>query len=255
MIISSPLLTIVTVVLNDCKNIEQTILSVISQKDASIEYILIDGGSIDGTVEVIKKYDTSIDYWVSEPDSGVYGAMNKGIIRAKGQFIGLLNSGDYYNSGVLEIIIKNVKDIETKYHVIAGGMDRINEDNKCIKKYYLTSSRLTRRYFSMPFFHPAMFVSSSVYNDYGLYNPNYKIAADYEFALRLLDNNISISIIPYIFTSMRIGGLSDVASNFFVQQKETYMIRRNYKGTIFCGFVMFREIVSFLLKQIKNLFL
>jgi glycosyltransferase involved in cell wall biosynthesis len=239
-----PLLSIITVVLNDHKHIEQTILSVITQKEDSIEYLIIDGGSVDGTVDIIKKHMSSIDYWISEPDSGVFDAMNKGILHATGKCIGLLNSGDYYNSGTLGIVTQKIVCTQATHYVISGGIGKINAEEKCTRQYYLTHDRLSKRYITMPFFHPAMFVSSSVYTDYGCYDQIYKISADYEFALRLLNNNVNILIVPYLFTSMRMGGLSEKPSNFFVMLKDGYIIRRKYKGIAFCVFVAVREILS-----------
>ena len=95
--------SIITVVLNDKDNIEETIKSVISQK-VNLEFIIIDGGSTDGTLEVIKKYDKFINLWISEKDGGIYDAMNKGILYSTGNFIGMINSGDLFSENGLEII-------------------------------------------------------------------------------------------------------------------------------------------------------
>src|SRR6056297_2583422 len=93
-----PLISIITPVLNDARYLEQTIQSVITQDYDNIEYIIIDGGSTDGTVDIIKKYEDSIAYWVSEPDEGIYDAQNKGVFKATGEYFAVLNSGDYYAS-------------------------------------------------------------------------------------------------------------------------------------------------------------
>ncbi len=99
---NNPLVTIVTVSYNVVSTIERTILSVVNQTYSNIEYIIIDGGSTDGTVDIIKKYMDKIAYWVSEPDKGIYDAMNKGILMAKGQWINFMNSGDYlYSNDVI----------------------------------------------------------------------------------------------------------------------------------------------------------
>jgi glycosyltransferase involved in cell wall biosynthesis len=254
MLKNKPLLTIITVVLNDIKNIEQTLLSVIADKNSLIEYIVIDGGSKDGTVEIIKNYSNSIDYWVSENDSGVYDAMNKGIKASNGQVIGLLNSGDYYNPGALNIVIKKIKDIKHTKFIIAGGISLINSKNQSIKTYHFKLKRLSKKFINMPFFHPSTFISSAAYSFCGLYNKNYKISADYDLSLCLLANNIEVLENPFIFTSMRIGGLSDSSANFLIMQRESYQIRRKYKGLIFCTYVVVRETLSFFFRSAKKIF-
>ena len=94
--LDKPLISIITPVLNDARFMEQTIKSVINQDYKNIEYIIIDGGSTDGTLDIIKKYADKIDLWVSEPDKGIYDAQNKGVFKAKGKYFAVLNSGDYY---------------------------------------------------------------------------------------------------------------------------------------------------------------
>lgn len=96
-----PLVSIITVVLNGEKYLEETILSVLNQTYDNVEYIIIDGGSTDGTLDIIKKYEHAIDYWVSERDRGIYDTMNKGITVASGEWIELLNAGDFYESGAI----------------------------------------------------------------------------------------------------------------------------------------------------------
>ena len=104
---NNPLISVVTVSYNAVTTIEKTILSVINQNYSNIEYIVIDGGSIDGTVDIIKKYADKITYWVSEPDKGIYDAMNKGIIVATGEWINFMNTGDtFYNENVFSEIFE-----------------------------------------------------------------------------------------------------------------------------------------------------
>lgn len=119
---SEPLVSIITVVFNGEKYLEQTILSVLNQTYSNIEYIIIDGGSSDATLDIINKYTDKIDYWVSEPDSGIYDAMNKGISLATGQLIGIINSDDWYELDAVEEIVRAYKDGST---IIYGFMRHI----------------------------------------------------------------------------------------------------------------------------------
>src|ERR1700739_123500 len=120
-----PLVSIITVVYNGSKYIEQTINSVLNQSYKNIEYIIIDGGSTDDTLNIIKRYESKIDYWQSEPDEGIFFAMNKGISLAKGELIGIINADDFYLPGT----VKNVVEADNVYHadIYHGDMQYISE--------------------------------------------------------------------------------------------------------------------------------
>ena len=112
-----PLLTIITVVKNGANTIEKCIKSVIDQKDVNIEHIIIDGGSSDSTVSILKKYSKNIEYWISEKDEGIYDGMNKGLQLALGDYIGILNSDDFYKKDSLKIIIKYFKTQRYRFYI------------------------------------------------------------------------------------------------------------------------------------------
>src|SRR5574342_808175 len=117
----NPLVSVITVVYNGARHLEQTLLSVINQGYGNIEYIVVDGGSVDGTLDIIGKYEDRIDYWVSEPDDGTYDAMNKGIELAHGELIGLLNSDDYYEPDAIGIIAGKYKEKPTPQIVFGNA--------------------------------------------------------------------------------------------------------------------------------------
>ena len=152
-----PLVTVVTVVYNNAETIEETIRSVLYQTYDNVEYIIIDGGSDDGTLEIIKSYNDSIDYWISEPDKGIYNAMNKGIPLARGQYINFLNADDHYlYSGVVEIITGLFR--ETGSQIIIGnavmlskktGVGHIRHSN-VNRYYYLFKGMPSRFSFTIP---------------------------------------------------------------------------------------------------------
>jgi len=204
-----PLVSIITVVYNGAKHIEQTINSVLNRSYKNIEYIIVDGGSTDNTIEIIKHYEDKIDYWQSEKDNGIYFAMNKGISLAKGELIGILNADDYYLSGTITKVVethkKNHADI---YH---GDIQYIAESGELLSPATPDISKMNE----MPaIFHPTCFVRKSVYDKVGMFDTQYKISADYDFLLRCLKQNFSFQYIPDVLTCFRLGGMSSsCASN------------------------------------------
>ena len=178
-VINNPLISIVTVSYNAVSTIEQTILSVINQMYPNIEYIIIDGGSTDGTVDIIKKYADKIAYWVSEPDRGIYDAMNKGIDVATGEWVNFMNCGDrFYNIMVIYDILGNLKQNEVD--VIYG-----NRICSFFNTQYIQRPRpLSQFSLDFPIFHQSAFIKTIVMKEMK-YNLQYKICADYDFFYRL----------------------------------------------------------------------
>jgi len=206
-----PLITVITVVFNGAETIEQTILSVIEQTYNNVEHIVIDGGSSDGTLAILRKYDDKIAYWVSAKDSGIYDAMNKGILLAGGDYIGMLNSDDFFsNPSVLEevatsLALANVDAVFSCLDIV----DPINLD-RVLRRYRVKSfSSLMLRIGIMPP-HPTFYCKKSCYENAGLYLTNYRIAADFEMLVRLLTkHNITWQFIDKTTIKMRSGGVSN----------------------------------------------
>ena len=170
----NPLISIVTVCFNAVNNIEETILSVISQSYENIEYIIIDGGSTDGTVDIIKKYESKIHYWISEPDQGVYDAMNKGINRATGKWINFMNAGDtFYYQNTLELCA-NLLNKERNIDVLYGNTILIYNNASYLAYPY----RLNNLNNHMIFCHQSSLIKRELLEN-NLFNLEYKIAADY----------------------------------------------------------------------------
>ena len=197
-----PLITVVTVVRNGEKTLEQTILSVINQTYRNIEYIIIDGASTDGTLDIIKKYGDKVDYWVSEKDKGIYDAMNKGISLATGDFIALLNSDDWYESNACEIIVNKINEVVAD--VYYGMMRVIDEKGSPLYVYGFTEQSLFKNMIA----HPTCFIKNSIYKLYQ-YDTKYKSSGDYDFMIRLKQNNCNFFFIECIFVNFRLGGMSD----------------------------------------------
>mgnify|MGYP002509984989 CR=1 FL=1 len=199
------LVSIITPCLNSQKTIHDTIESVLRQSYNTIEYIVIDGGSTDGTLEIIKQYVPLFCgrmRYVSEPDKGIYNAMNKGIRMSHGQLIGILNSDDFYEYNAVEMIAEQYKKEE--YQVIYGHMRVLSRNREC---YVCKDNHRLLLQAMIP--HPTCFVTRNVYRDFGLYLEYLKIVADYELMLRLnKTGKVIFQCIPQVITNFRRGGAS-----------------------------------------------
>lgn len=218
------LVSIITVVYNSEKTLEQTIQSVLNQTFNNIEYIIIDGGSTDGTIEVIKKYEKYISFWISEPDKGLYDAMNKGIGYANGEIIGMINSDDWYEINAIELIIEAYKLNPEKRIFHGDRFDILENGTKQIRKF--NPSRLKFLYYGMTYNHPSMFVHKEIYLDFS-YNLSLKALSDYEFVLtHFLKNKKIFSYIPVSYVNYRLDGISG-NMKLYNSLKEGFCARRN----------------------------
>lgn len=202
-------ISIITISYNSQETIEDTIKSVINQTYKNIEYIIVDGGSTDNTINIINKYKDRISTIISEPDKGIYDAMNKGVNLATGELIGILNSDDFYiNENVISEIQKHIKENDAIYADLVY-VDKENT-NKTIR--YWKSGKYKKGDFLKGWMppHPTFFLRKSIYEKYGTYNLSLKSAADYELMLRMIHKeNISLSYYPEVITKMRVGGQSN----------------------------------------------
>ena len=216
-------ISIVTVVYNNANVIKSAIDSVVNQTYKNIEYIIIDGKSTDGTVEIIQSYGDKISKFVSQPDSGIYDAMNKGLKLATGDVVGILNSDDMYMS--VDIIEKVVAIFET--HAVESMFADLvyvqPENLEKVVRYYDSSyfSPTKFAYGWMPA-HPTFFVKREVYEKYGYFKTDYKIAADYELLVRFLSKyQISYFYLKMPLVKMRLGGVSTMnLRSTFILNKE-----------------------------------
>jgi len=204
-------ISIITVCLNSDETIEDAIKSILAQSYDDIEYIIVDGGSSDETLSIIKKYENEITRYISEPDKGVYDALNKGLKLATGEVVGFLHADDFYATTET---IKNVAKAFEHNNVdcLWGDLVYVGKENteKIIR--YWKSGKYKKNLFKrgwMPA-HPTFFVKRRVYEKHGYFNTDFRIAADYEIMLRFLHKfNISSYYIPEVLVKMRVGGLSN----------------------------------------------
>lgn len=201
-------ISIITVCYNSAATLEKTILSVAEQTYKNIEYIIVDGNSKDTTLSIIKDHESTISHWISEPDKGLYDAMNKGIAMATGDVIGILNSDDTFNSNTVveEIVAFHSKNI---IDASVGNIVQHKEDGKIVRVYsskYWTPEKL-KIGFMPP--HPSIFCKRELFGTFGFYELGYTIGADYELITRFfIKNKISWKYSGITTTSMLVGGLS-----------------------------------------------
>lgn len=218
--------SIITVTLNSEKHIKNTMRSVLNQTYKNIEYIIIDGCSTDNTIKCIKEIEPQFKgrlKWISEPDMGIYDAMNKGIKMASGKVVGLLNSDDWYHNKAIEMLMKNYEEDIDIYN---GDIYFVREAGEkfLVKTNIRNSLDDITRYMSIN--HPACFVHRRWYSKI-IYDDKYRIAADYKFILASFLKGAKFKYIKYYFTYMRIGGISAANIN---AAKEVFLIKKELLG-------------------------
>ncbi|KQS93222.1 glycosyltransferase family 2 protein [Chryseobacterium sp. Leaf394] len=200
-------ISIITVCYNSAATVEDTIRSVASQTYDNIEYIIVDGNSVDSTVDIIKKYPETVSHWISEPDKGLYDAMNKGIAMATGDYVGILNSDDvFYEAQTIE----KIADFLRSNAVDACTGDILQHRNRKILRKY-SSKRWHPEKLKIGFMppHPSIFLKRQLFDNLGVYIVGYKIASDYELIIRyFLKHKITWKYSGVITTSMAMGGAS-----------------------------------------------
>lgn len=218
----SPLITVVTVCLNSISSIEDTLKNVVANKGDDIEFIVIDGGSQDGTLDIINSYSNGIDILISEKDEGIYHAMNKGIASSRGEYILFLNSGDLLADGAIESmkgLIKGNQDIYYgRYYTYkdVGGKRLVFEGPRCHDIYR-----------EIPTSHNAMLTARRAFNEYGDYNTAYRLSADYEWICRNKDR-LKVVICDEVFSYVLLEGLSEMKN--LVTLREKALIAEKYFG-------------------------
>jgi glycosyltransferase involved in cell wall biosynthesis len=211
--------SIITVCYNSEVTIEDTLKSIQSQTYHDIEHIVIDGGSADSTNDIINRYAESVAIHVSEPDKGLYDAMNKGIEFATGDIIGILNSDDVYaTENSLSQLISGFDS--SKVDAVYSDLVHVSEFN-LNKVTRLYSSRVFNKFlirfgFMLP--HPTFYVRKTIYDKLGLYKTNYRSAADFELITRFVSNNVTLRRVPLVTIKMREGGVSSNGFRGRVQQ-------------------------------------
>jgi glycosyltransferase involved in cell wall biosynthesis len=232
-----PLISIVTIVYNCEKSIEGTMRSVFDQGVPNLEYIVVDGGSTDATVNVIRAFDDKLEYWASEKDKGIPDALNKGLSLARGEIVGLINSGDAYEPGALAALAAlATQDKETdvfygavRYIRPGGGGFILYPDHSLLKD-------------KMSLSHPGCFVRLETYRKYGVFDPAYSISTDYELLLRFCFAGAKFRPLGSLAARMDMVGISN--RKWFAAIWEGALAKKRYQGTLNAIFYFIRTILQ-----------
>jgi glycosyltransferase involved in cell wall biosynthesis len=217
-------LSIITINFNDAAGLEKTIQSVTEQTFGEIEFIVIDGGSTDGSIEVIKKYESKISFWVSEKDNGIFNAQNKGLAQATGEYCLFLNSGDTLHS---KTSVASVFHKKPHADLVACDMAFLYEIGIEIRKQSKQVKEETL--FLSSIWHPATLIKRSVFDTYGNYNEKYRIAADYDFFLRTaLVNEVSYQHLNIVLSNFDTTGISSNPAHAKRHAEERRTIQKQY---------------------------
>jgi glycosyltransferase involved in cell wall biosynthesis len=204
-------ISIITPIYNAEKTLERTIKSVLSQQNQSeLEYIIIDGGSTDGSIEIVKRYSDKINIFISEKDRGVYDAMNKGLSLATGDVVGIINGDDWYNEGTFKIVEDIFNSNRSNVDILYSPID-----NYLDNKYINTFSPGNLEHLTLKFVlnHPSCFVRKSVYKQVGLFNTSYLIAADYDLIFRAYISGASFHYVDIALASYSLNGMTGNLKN------------------------------------------
>jgi glycosyltransferase involved in cell wall biosynthesis len=201
-------ISIITVCYNSAATIEKTFVSVKDQTYKDIEYIVVDGGSKDGTLAIMNTYSDVVSQWISEPDKGLYDAMNKGIQLATGALVGILNSDDIFTDNH---VIENIANFHLKNTIDAsvGNIIQFNKEGKTVRKYAAKNWNPEKLKIGFMPPHPSIFFKRELFKRLGLYDLTFKSGADYELIIRyFLENKITYKYSDITTTSMAMGGIS-----------------------------------------------
>ncbi len=225
-------ISLITVTYQSGATLKETIDSVRRQSFDDFEYIVVDGGSTDDTLDILKRNSDVVDHWISEPDSGIYDAMNKGIRMASGEVIGFIHADDIFASRqVLENIDSRFD--ESGFHLLYGDLEYVSADNPEKVIRYWRSGSFRRQHLQRGWMppHPTVYVNRDFLGKIGEFNTEYRISADYEWLLRALSvPTVKVEYLPEVLVRMRLGGASNKSlRNVFAKSSEDLRALKNHQ--------------------------
>ncbi|MBK6523455.1 MAG: glycosyltransferase [Bacteroidia bacterium] len=218
-------LSIITINYNNVNGLKRTIDSVLEQTYGNIEYIIIDNVSNDGSAELVKTYGNKITKFVSEKDTGVYNAQNKGIALAKGNYLLFLNSGDFLCD---KDVLQNVFNQKPTEDIVYGNM-RINWGNNSVSNGFMPDQITKEQMYKDTLWHPVSFIKRSLFEKHGTYNENYKLVADYDFFFKtIIKENASTKHVNVFIAEFSTDGLSSLKKSKEREQEERRKVQESY---------------------------
>ena len=251
---NNPLISIITVSFNSEKSIKTTIESILNQTYTNIEYIIVDGNSSDKTVEIIASYhkefiNKGIRYrWISEPDAGIYDAMNKGNSLATGDYVNVIGSDDWFELDAMEKVANNQR--ETSADFIHGNIN-VYSSSKVFLKVRRAGSRKDMIK-EMSFFHPSSFIKKEVIDKMSGYSLEYKICSDYDLILRILNKNFSFSYVNNTLVNVAYGGISTLQVQKALSESHRIRVKNGYNPFL-SKFFYFRAVLIQNLKKLSQI--
>lgn len=240
---SKPLITVVTVVYNGAEFLEETIKSVIEQTYDNVEYIIVDGGSTDGTLDIIRKYEHAIDYWVSEPDKGIYDAMNKGIDLGSGDWINFMNAGDlFFECETLTKVFSNGSDYSDANVIYGDHEVRYPNKTKIVK-----AGKVCNLWKGSQFCHQSAFIRL-MYHKANQFNLCREIAADFEFFYKASSVGLCMRYYPIVLSKVSSGGVSDSRRLASIVERYSCLDRQFIRLPHYV-FFFFSELIKLVVKR------
>lgn len=254
---SRPLFSIITIAFNSSATIERTIMSVLTQTYKDYEYLIVDGASTDETVDIIRKYEPLFEgrlKWTSEPDKGIYNAMNKGIKKATGELIGIVNSDDWMEPTALESINKLASEHEDKANCIFCGSLRFHYNNGVEQVLYADKERfekgIKKHSHGYGIYHPATFVGKGVYEKVGLYDEYLSVASDADFLYKCYMSSIFFFFTKDVISNMADGGVSNSPNYKRFIKENTQRLKASKKSKVAILYYNMCGCLKLALKQI-----
>lgn len=240
---SGCLISVVIPVLNNAQQFSSLIDNLLCYKTDELEIIVIDGGSDDGTVDVIQKHTDIISYWETGLDKGISDAFNRGIKKAQGELIAILNSDDYWEETTLKYVFSALKAVP-EADIYYGDLRFVNEQKS---ESYIKKPNLSRMKYRMNIFHPSMFIKREAYQKVGVYRLDYQYAMDSEWCHRAIQAQLYFHYIPHVLTSMRLGGASDThfkqSLNEYKNSVIAHQLASPFKATLYYYFFLLMKYV------------
>lgn len=253
---NNPMFSIITITYNSEKTVERTIKSVLAQTCKDYEYIIVDGASKDSTIDIVKKYEPLFEgrmKWKSEPDKGIYNAMNKGIERSSGEIMGIVNSDDWIEPNALSFISDIANNCDNLNNSVFCASMMFHYENGSELLYHANENKFwigAKRYsLNRGLFHPAMYVPKAVYERYGLFDERIFVSADIDFIFRCFDAGVNFIFKDVLVCHMTDGGASNkISLDIFKHDWSIFLSNRGKKGIEFYRLLYVRYFVLFIKK-------